>query len=122
MLQDEIREEILCRLKTVNLHKVILFGSFAWGEPHRDSDIDLIVVTDDHYLPKNYEENMSNYLKVSSVLRDMRKKMPIDLIVYTKPMYERFVDLKSMFSREVLKRGIVLYEKDSGRVAESCER
>ncbi len=37
--------------------------------------------------------------------------MPIDLIVYTKPMYERFVDLKSMFSREVLKRGIVLYEK-----------
>ncbi len=75
-------------------------------------DIDLIVVTDDDYMPRNYKENMQNYLKVSSVLRETRKKIPIDLIVHTRPMHEKFIQLGSMFSRDVTKRGVVLYEKD----------
>ncbi len=54
-------------------------------------DIDLIVVTDDDYMPRNYKENMQNYLKVSSVLRETRKKIPIDLIVHTRPMHEKFI-------------------------------
>ena len=113
MFQDEIIKEILRKLTSgLNLYKVILFGSFAYGNPERDSDIDLIVVTDDDYMPKSYEENMTNYLKVSSMLRDIKKRIPIDLIVHTKPMHEKFNQLGSMFSKEVAKRGEVLYEKD----------
>ena len=113
MLQDEIRQEILTKLTTgLNLYKVILFGSFAYGKPGRESDVDLIVVTDDDYMPKNYEENMQCYLKVSSALRDIKKRIPVDLIVHTKPMHEKFIQLGSMFSRDVMKRGEVLYEKN----------
>ncbi len=113
MLQHEIKNEILKKLTTgLSLYKVILFGSYAAGTPEKDSDIDLIVVTDDDYVPKNYEENMQNYLKVSSAIRDIRKKISVDLIVHTKPMHERFIQLGSMFSKDVVKRGEVLYEKD----------
>ena len=113
MLQKEIKQQILTKLTaSLNIYKVILFGSFAYGAPERDSDIDLIVVTDDDHMPKNYEENMRNYLKVSSTLRDIKKKIPIDLIVHSKPMHEKFLQLGSMFSKEVVKRGEVLYEKN----------
>jgi predicted nucleotidyltransferase len=113
MLHDAIKNEILRKLADgLKLYKVILFGSFADGTVKTDSDIDLIVVTDDDYMPKNYKENMQNYIKVSSVLRDTKKKIPIDLIVHTKPMHEKFIQLGSMFSKEVTTRGVVLYEKD----------
>ncbi len=112
MLKEEIKKEILARLKEIKLYKVILFGSFAYGRPETHSDIDLLVVTDDDYLPKNYKENMQNYLMVSSLLRDLKKKISIDLIVHTKPMHDTFIQLGSMFSREVMKRGEVLYEKN----------
>ena len=67
---------------------------------------------DDDYLPKNYKENMKNYLMVCSLLRDIKKNFPIDLIVHTKPMHDAFINLGSMFSREILKKGEVLYEKN----------
>lgn len=112
MLGDDIKKEILTRLKGIKLYKIILFGSFAYGTPEGHSDIDLMVVTDNDYQPKNYEENMQNYLMVSSQLRDLKKKISIDLIVHTKPMHDNFVQMGSMFSREVLKKGEVLYEKN----------
>jgi len=42
---------LLKELKTINPYKVILFGSHAWGEPTENSDIDLIVVTNDAFIP-----------------------------------------------------------------------
>jgi hypothetical protein len=65
-------------------------------------------VTDDDIMPNNFNEKKQIYLKVSNALRDIQEEMPIDLIVFTKPMYERFVELKSMFSRKILNNGIIL--------------
>jgi uncharacterized protein len=112
MNRDDIRGQIVERLnEKLSIHKVILFGSFASGKPDRDSDIDLLVVVEDDFLPRNYQESMELYLKVSSVLRDVKRNIPIDLIVHTKPMHERFLRLGSMFSKEILKWGEVLYER-----------
>ena len=112
MLPHEIKEQILEQLlERLKLYRVILFGSYAGGAPEADSDIDLLVVTDDDSMPANFEENMENYLAVSSALREIKRKIPIDLIVHTKPMHERFMQLGSMFSREVAKKGEVLYER-----------
>ena len=113
MVQHEIKNEILSTLtNSLKLYKVILFGSSAAGKAKKDSDIDLIVVTDDDFMPRNYEENMKNYLKVSTVLRDIKARLPIDLIVHNKPMHEKFIHLGSMFSKNVMRKGEVLYEKD----------
>jgi predicted nucleotidyltransferase len=111
-LSDELEARIRDALAPLHPEKVILFGSYAWGQPTPDSDIDLYVVTQDDFLPANYEENMQNYLKVASVLREINKSVPIDLIVHTRPMHQAFVRLDSMFAREVMTRGEVLYERD----------
>jgi uncharacterized protein len=112
MVNENIKAEILANLSGIDLYKVILFGSYANGDPGIDSDVDLLIVTDDDFQPKNYKENMNNYLRVSSKLRDFKKRIPIDLIVHTKPMHDTFIRLGSMFSREVMKKGGILYEKN----------
>jgi uncharacterized protein len=53
---------------------------------------------------------MDTYLR-GTVLREIKRTIPIDLIVHTKPMHERFMQLGSMFSKEVAKNGEVLYER-----------
>ena len=112
MVPEEIRKDILARLAGCgNIRKVILFGSYADGAPGPDSDIDLLVVTDDDSIPRNFEENMEHYHRVSSILREIKKRMPIDLIVHTRMMHQEFIRQGSMFAREVAERGEVLYEK-----------
>jgi uncharacterized protein len=114
MIPHETKEQILTRLtERLRLYKVILFGSYATGTSGADSDVDLLVVTDDDFMPANFEESMQVYLKVASVLKEIRTKIPIDLIVHTKPMHDRFMQLGSMFSREVAKTGELLYERGS---------
>ena len=112
MVPKEIRDQIMERLmERLKLFRVILFGSYAAGAPDTDSDVDLIVVTDDDFMPTTFEEDMRSYHEVSSALGDIKKKIPIDLIVHTRPMHEKFMQLGSMFSREVARTGEVLYEK-----------
>ncbi|MCI5150283.1 MAG: nucleotidyltransferase domain-containing protein [Candidatus Electrothrix sp. MAN1_4] len=103
-------QEILNHMKGVNLYRVILFGSVASGQQHADSDIDLLVVTDDEFYPQTYQERSDLYLKVSDTLTEVAGRIPIDLIVFTKSMYQRFVQLGSLFSKEILQNGVVLYE------------
>ena len=104
-------------LQKLNPHLVLLFGSYAYGTPHHDSDIDLLVVTNDDYIPQNFKEKTQLYLTVNSYIRNIAKKVPIDLLVYTKPMFEKFIELQSSFSREVLNKGVILYEDNHTRVA-----
>lgn len=114
MVHREIKEEILEQLtERLKIYRVILFGSYAGGTPGLDSDIDLLVVTDDDFMPADFEENMKNYLKVSSALRNIRRKIPMDLIVHTRPMHEKFIRMGSMFSKEIARKGEVLYEKSN---------
>ncbi len=115
--QDKI-SKIVEKLKPLKPYKVILFGSYAHGDANKNSDVDLLVVTNDNVMPKNFNESMHYYLKVANTLDEIRQNIPIDLIVHTIPMFKRFLELDSMFSREVLKNGKILYERDYERMAE----
>ena len=105
---EVLKHEIVERLKPLNPDKVILFGSYAYGTPNEDSDIDLYVVTKDEFMPQSWKEKNSIYLKVSRLIRDMRSKYAIDLIVHTKAMSNKFKSINSSFSEELLTRGKVL--------------
>jgi predicted nucleotidyltransferase len=105
-----LKNDIVKRLKPFNPEKIILFGSYAYGKPNKESDIDLYVVTSDDFIPKDYEEKNRIYMKISRAIRDIKEEMPIDMLVHTKKMYERFIELNSSFSREILQRGVYLYE------------
>jgi len=109
-MQNKYISDIIETLEKDHPEKIILFGSHAYGTVSEDSDIDLIVVTRDEFFPKNYRERMEVQLKISRKLSEIIKKIPIDLIVYTKPMYKKFLALDSLFAREIVQNGRVLYE------------
>jgi len=102
---------IVEKLKSTHPEKIILFGSYAYGEPNEDSDIDILVITGEEKIPKNFSEKSQVYLRVSKSISEIKKEFPIDLIVHTKMMHEKFIELDSVFSRELLQKGRILYEK-----------
>lgn len=103
---EDIQRDILERILQVEKpFKVILFGSYAYGRPDADSDIDLLVVLDKDTFPRDFKERSKNYLSISRLLREIEREIPIDLIVYTKSEFERFVQLGSLFSKKILKEG-----------------
>ena len=101
-----IKREISQRLSPLGLEKVILFGSVSRGDDDRDSDIDIYVVTRDENMPTTWSEKNRIYLGVSRHLRDLRSQYPIDLIVHTKAMYEKFIAQQSFMAREILNTGV----------------
>ncbi|NKB23678.1 MAG: nucleotidyltransferase domain-containing protein [Kiritimatiellae bacterium] len=108
---------IVERLEKIRPFKIILFGSHAYGQPGNESDIDLLVVLNATGILKSYAEKKKLDLSVSVIIRDIRKQTAIDLIVQTKTMYEKFVELDSMFSQELERNGRVIYEADNQRMA-----
>ncbi len=110
-------EQLKTRLSELNPYLVLLFGSYAYGIPNQDSDIDLLVVTNDEYMPQNYDARINLQLDVSAHIFEIAKQVPIDLIVYTIPMYNKFKELNSNFAHEILTKGKILYERYNTAVA-----
>lgn len=102
---------IVEKLLPTEPEKVILFGSYAYGEPNENSDIDILVVTKDETIPKSFTEKSMLYIQVSKMISDIKKNYPVDLIVHTKAMHELFIQKNSMFAKELISKGKVLYEK-----------
>ena len=101
------------KLKSTQPEKIILFGSYAYGSPNENSDLDILVVTSDDIIPSSFSEKSQIYLRISKSISDIKTKFPIDLIVHTKAMHQKFIELNSQFARELLTKGKVLYEKNN---------
>lgn len=84
-------------------HKIVLFGSYSYGSPSADSDVDLLVVLDTAARP------VDRYLKVSSLLRP--RPFPLDILVKTPEEITRALAHGDPFISEILSRGRVLYER-----------
>lgn len=94
-------KEFIKKLKTdFKISKVILFGSRASGKSHKNSDIDLIIVSDGF--------RKLNFIERASKMYDYWElKYPVDFLCYTP---EEFNSLKRRITivKETLKEGIVL--------------
>jgi predicted nucleotidyltransferase len=92
--------------------KIILFGSHAYGTPHADSDVDLLVV-----MPARRQGSMAFKIRLA-----LAAPFPMDLIVRTpKEINWRLAEGES-FLTEIMSRGKVLYEKNHQRVGEEGSR
>lgn len=105
---EKLKPLIIEKLKLLNPDRVILFGSYAYGEPTDESDLDLYIVTNDDFMPRTWKEKSDISLKVSLIMRDFINKYPTDLITHTRAMHKKFIEMDSMFSRKILNDGIVL--------------
>jgi predicted nucleotidyltransferase len=113
MTKNEIISHINLSLQPLNVYKVILFGSYAKGTQSDNSDIDLLVVTNDSFIFDSFAQKMEIKLKIANALHTLRKFADIDLIVHTKPMYDQFIQLNSGFKKEILSSGSVIYEANN---------
>jgi len=102
---------IVERLMETKPEKIILFGSYAYGEPEDNSDLDILVVTGDEIIPSDFSEKSKIYLRISKAISEIKREFPVDLIVHTKSMHKKFIEINSLFARELLEKGKVIYEK-----------
>jgi predicted nucleotidyltransferase len=111
MNQETLIYGIVDTLKSkINPYRIYLFGSYATGKNILDSDIDLLVVTNDNFIPSSYVELTKIRLRVSKAIENFRYKVPIDIIVHTKPMNDIFFLQQSAMSKQISEKGILLYE------------
>ena len=103
---NELKARISGLLKPLHPEKVILFGSYAWGQTTEDSDIDLIVVLNKEETPRTYRDKMVNRLLVRRALDELNRDYALDLLVYTSSEWRDFQELGSAFSMEIASRGI----------------
>ena len=108
-MTDELLKDLSSRIKAAEKTvKILLFGSQASGTAGSDSDIDILVVLDKDETPQTFKAQAENYLKISRAIRCIEQKVPIDLLVYTKPEFEQFAQSGSQFSKKILAEGIDL--------------
>ena len=104
-------EEMTERLKTLNPYKIILFGSYARGNPHQDSDLDVVVILDSDEIAETFAEKMDRRRPVSRAVREIRYKIPMDILVYSKAEIDYMKKEKDDLLREMESTGKVLYER-----------
>lgn len=106
-------EEIANRLKALEPYKVVLFGSYASGTPTDDSDIDVAVILDSDKIPQTHTERTARREPVTKAVRDIRYRIPMDIVIYSKAEIDYFKEVGNSFFDEIETTGRVLYEKGS---------
>jgi len=95
---QKIKEQIV---KNYKPEKIILFGSFADGKPHKDSDVDLLVIK------RTKKAKTKRHLEVDRMLLD--RNMPLDILVYTPAEIKKRLLLGDFFIKDIIKQGKILY-------------
>ncbi len=101
--REKIREFSKAVAQKFRPQKIILFGSYAYGKPTEDSDVDLLVV-----MPFDRRQGR----KSLEIRRAIPSGFPMDLIVRTPEFIAQRVAWGDCFTQEIVTRGKVLYEAD----------
>jgi predicted nucleotidyltransferase len=101
-------QEIIRRIvDAVDPAKIILFGSYAYGTPHNDSDIDILVIM---------ETDRPRHKRPIAINRALAGLLiPKDILVYTPAEIDDWKDVPQAFVTQVIKKGVVVYDKDKER-------
>jgi uncharacterized protein len=97
---DSIKDSIL---KFVPARYIYLFGSYAYGNPTEESDIDLYIVTPD---------NISNFSEIyTKIMVDLsyKKIFFIDLLLSKESVFNSRKD-KNIFEKTISQKGKIIYE------------
>lgn len=111
VVTDALLHEMTRRIiEACDPEMVILFGSYAHGEPHTCSDVDLFVVMK----PRNEPE--TNHRRIMKVRAAAKVPfLPLDVIVRTPQEVETRVAMGDFFIKDIIACGRVLYQRDAAR-------
>ena len=85
-------------------NSIILFGSYAYGTPDRDSDIDLLVIKETQDRP------IDRRVHVAGIISDPKQLIPLETIVLTPDEVAQRIAIGDQFIEEILEKGEALYE------------
>ena len=88
--------------------RIVLFGSYAYGQPNADSDVDLLVI-----MPHKGH----SAIQAAEILKRIHAGFPIDLIVRSPRVIRQRIAMNDFFITEILEQGQTLYEAQHARVA-----
>jgi predicted nucleotidyltransferase len=97
---DLLRDIIV---QTLPVERIILFGSYAYGVPHKDSDLDLYVV-----LQEGVEMREIDAMIAIGQAMCRKKTMPVDIIVGKPATFAKRKNLPTI-ERKIDREGVVLY-------------
>ena len=89
-------------VKKFKTRKIIIFGSFARGDYHKGSDLDLIIVGE-------FKERFID--RIGKILELNDSDLEIDVMVYTEEEFKKMIQERRPFIQQALEEGIVVYEK-----------
>jgi predicted nucleotidyltransferase len=108
MVTESIIQQLVDRIKPFDPEKIILFGSYAYGTPNEDSDVDLFVV-------KKVKLVDVRELRISirSHLRDIiyNQNIPVDLLLDSQEHINERIELGDSVYKEIMNKGRIVYEK-----------
>jgi len=97
---DKLKELII---NAIPVEQIYLFGSYAYGTPHKDSDLDLYVVLKDEVEMREIDASIT----IMNAICDV-KTMPVDIISTKKSRYLWLKNGPTM-ERKIAREGIRIY-------------
>jgi len=98
---EELKPLIVEKLKSLNPEQIILFGSYAYGKPNKNSDVDLFITKE------TIDEHMDAIAMVK--LRDLMKQYKIGFDVLVGSSIELAKREDPFYKIDILQRGIKIY-------------
>lgn len=94
------------RIKTnYDPEKIILFGSYAYGKPDTESDIDLLII-------KNTSEPFrKRWVEIYELVSDIVRGIDFSPFVLTPVELEKRIKIGDQFFKQIIEKGEYLYAK-----------
>ena len=97
---DKLKELII---NAIPVERIYLFGSWAYGTPHKDSDLDFYVVLKD-----DVQMRLIDAVAKIRLAIDAKKTMPVDIITNTLSRYRERAEGPTI-ERTITREGIKIY-------------
>jgi predicted nucleotidyltransferase len=85
-----------------NPETIYLFGSYAWGQPEDESDVDLLVI-----VKTSRQKPVQRAVRAQRSLRGI--KLPVDVLVKTRREFQRYLPVKASLEAQIIREGKLLY-------------
>ena len=104
--ENEIKAITEVIKETVDCEKIYLFGSYAYGEPNEDSDLDFYVV-----IPDDADRPIEVMQKIQVKLGRTKMNTAVDILAGRAGKFSKKSELPTM-ERQIAREGIILYERN----------
>ncbi|NPV75199.1 MAG: nucleotidyltransferase domain-containing protein [Anaerolineae bacterium] len=105
-IPDEIIRELVSRIAVgFKPIRIILFGSYAYGEPRPESDVDLLVVM---------ETPLRESVQALQIRQSINPLFGVDFFVITPERLTQRLLWGDSFLKEITEKGVVMYESPDG--------